>query len=102
MQQQISIVRADQGQIWLRNYYAVRFGVAAAWVVGAFTLARGMPNLAIVMLVAYPLWDALANFIDARSNGGLMKNRTQAINVGVSTLAALGVAVGAGAGMNAV
>jgi uncharacterized membrane protein HdeD (DUF308 family) len=101
MQQQVSIVRADQGQIWLRNYYAVRFAVAAVWVAGAFTLARGMPHLAIVMLVAYPLWDALANFIDARSNGGLMKNRTQAINVGVSTLAAIGVAAGAGQGMNA-
>ncbi len=101
MQQQVSIVRTDQGQTWLRNYYAVRFAAAAAWVAAAFTLARGMPHLAVVMLVAYPLWDALANFVDVRSNGGPVKNRTQAINVGVSTLAAIGVAAGATVGMNA-
>jgi hypothetical protein len=101
MQQQVSIVRADQGQTWLRNYYAVRFAVAAVWVAAAFTLARGMPRLAVVMLIAYPLWDALANFGDARSNGGLAHNRTQAINVGVSALAAGGVAAAATVGMNA-
>jgi uncharacterized membrane protein HdeD (DUF308 family) len=88
-------------QTWLRNYYAVRFAVAAAWVVAAFTLAKGMPHLAVAMLIAYPLWDALANFVDARSNGGLAKNGTQAVNIGVSTLAAIGVAVGANIGMNA-
>jgi uncharacterized membrane protein HdeD (DUF308 family) len=60
-----------------------------------------MPRLAVVMLVAYPLWDALANFVDARSNGGFSSNRTQAINVGVSILAAAGVAAGASVGMNA-
>src|ERR1700761_8359505 len=99
--QQVSNVRADQGQTWLRNYYAVRFAVAAAWVAAAFTLAKGMPKLAVVMLVAYPLWDALANYVDTRSNGGLANNRTQAVNVGVSILAAAGVAGGATIGMNA-
>ena len=60
-----------------------------------------MPRLAVAMLVAYPLWDALANFVDARSNGGLASNRTQAINVGCPPLAAVGVAAGATVGMNA-
>jgi len=101
MQQHVSNVRASQGQTWLRNYYAVRFAVAAVWVATAFTLAKGMPALAVVMLIAYPLWDALANLVDARSNGGLANNRTQAVNVGVSSLAALGVAAGAAIGMNA-
>lgn len=99
MQQHVSNIGA--GRVWLRNYYAVRFAVAAAWVAAAFTLAKGMPHLAVTMLVAYPLWDALANFIDARSNGGLARNSTQAINLGVSILAAVGVAVGAAIGMNA-
>ncbi len=40
------------GRTWLRDYYAVRFVVAAAWVVAAFTLAKGMPHLAVAMLVA--------------------------------------------------
>lgn len=95
------IAPASVGQTWLRNYYAVRFAVAAVWVLAAFTLARWMPHLAIAMLIAYPLWDALANLIDARSNGGLRKNKTQTINSAVSILAAIGVAAGAAAGMNA-
>lgn len=99
MEQKVSNTGA--GQTWLRNYYAVRFSVAAAWVAAAFTLARGMPRLAVAMLIAYPLWDALANFIDARSNGGVTKNATQAINLGVSILAAIGVAAAATSGMNA-
>jgi uncharacterized membrane protein HdeD (DUF308 family) len=101
MSQNISILRAGLGQTWLRNYYAIRFAVAAVWVATAFTLAKGMPHLAFVMLVAYPLWDAAANLVDARSNGGLANNRTQAINVGVSTLAAIGVGAGATISMNA-
>jgi uncharacterized membrane protein HdeD (DUF308 family) len=95
------IAPASVGQTWLRNYYAVRFAVAAVWVLAAFTLAKGVPHLAIAMLIAYPLWDALANLIDARSNGGLRKNKTQTINSAVSILAAIGVAAGAAAGMNA-
>lgn len=92
---------AAAGQTWLRNYYAVRFAVAAAWVGAAFTIARGMPLLAVTMLIAYPLWDALANLVDARRNGGLAANRTQAINVAVSTVAALSVAIASTNGMNA-
>jgi uncharacterized membrane protein HdeD (DUF308 family) len=99
MQQQVTNTRA--GQSWLRNYYAVRFAVAAVWVAAAFTLAKALPPLAVAMLIAYPLWDALANLADARGNGGLAKNRTQAINVAVSLVTALGVAAGAVVGMNA-
>jgi uncharacterized membrane protein HdeD (DUF308 family) len=101
MQQPVSNTRAGQGQTWLRNYYAVRFAVAAVWVAAALTVAKAAPPLATFMLIAYPLWDALANLVDARANGGLARNRTQAINVGVSTLTAIGVAAGAQAGMNA-
>ncbi len=101
MQRHIPTTRAGQGQTWLRNYYAVRFAVAAVWVAAAFTLAKALPPLAVAMLIAYPLWDALANLADARLNGGLAKNRTQAINVVVSILTAVGVAVGAVVGMNA-
>ncbi|HEY9235666.1 MAG TPA: DUF308 domain-containing protein [Phenylobacterium sp.] len=101
MQDKVSQTRMAQRRTWLRNYYAVRFMAAAVWVVVAFTLAKALPPLAVVMLIAYPLWDALANLADARLNGGLAKNRTQAINVVVSLLTAIGVAVGGVVGMNA-
>jgi hypothetical protein len=87
---------------WLKVYYSVRFAVSAAWVAVAFTLARDMPALAAVMLVAYPAWDALANLIDAGRNGGLGRNRTQLLNLIVSVLTAIAVAIALGKSMNAV
>jgi uncharacterized membrane protein HdeD (DUF308 family) len=74
----------------LRNYYLVRALVAAAWVAAAFTIGKAMP-LAGILLVAYPAWDAVANYADAARSGGLARNRTQAINVLVSALTALAV-----------
>ena len=87
---------------WLTRYYFTRFAVAAAWVALAFTVARNSIPLAAVMLIAYPAWDALANLADASANGGLARNRSQALNLAVSTLAAIGVAVALGMSMNAV
>ncbi|NIJ39515.1 uncharacterized membrane protein HdeD (DUF308 family) [Sphingopyxis panaciterrae] len=87
---------------WLKGYYFTRFAVSAAWVVLAFTVGKAMPALAAVMLIAYPLWDALANYADARRNGGLGANKTQMLNVVVSLLTAVAVAVALGRSMNAV
>lgn len=87
---------------WLKGYYFTRFAVSAAWVALAFTLGRSMPGLAAVMLVAYPLWDALANYIDARRSGGLGRNKPQALNFVVSVLTAVAVAIALGKSMNAV
>jgi uncharacterized membrane protein HdeD (DUF308 family) len=87
---------------WLKGYYFVRFAVSAAWVALAFTVARSAPALAAVMLVAYPAWDALANFLDASRSGGLAANKSQLLNVIVSTVTAIAVAIALGKSMNAV
>lgn len=100
--QTIDQPRIASSSAWLRNYYLVRFAVSAAWVVLAFTVARQAPPIAAVMLVAYPAWDALANFIDAERSGGLGRNRSQLLNVVVSGLTAIAVAIALGRGMNAV
>lgn len=41
-------------QDWLETYYYLRFAVSAIWVALAFTVAKAMPSLAAVMLVAIP------------------------------------------------
>lgn len=87
---------------WLKSYYYIRFGIAAAWVGLAFTAAKNMPQLAAIMLVAYPAWDAIANLIDAQRSGGLRRNRSQMLNVLVSSLTAVSVAIALGNSMNAV
>jgi len=87
---------------WLKSYYFTRFAVSAAWVLLAFTIAKTMPAVAAIMLVAYPAWDALANFVDARRTGGLNRNKTQMLNFVISIITTVAVAVALGKSMNAV
>lgn len=75
---------------WLRSYYFVRAVFSIAWVTAAI-LSGGHYALAIVLLVIYPAWDALANLVDARSNGGFKANPSQTLNVAVSTITTVAV-----------
>ena len=75
----------------LRNYYLTRGLVAAGWVAAAFTIGQRAPLAAAALLVAYPAWDAAANLFDAARSGGLARNRSQAINAVVSSIAALAI-----------
>ncbi|MCQ8279558.1 DUF308 domain-containing protein [Acetobacteraceae bacterium KSS8] len=86
----------------LRNYYLLRFAVSALWAAAVLTLGRQSDTATAILLIAYPAWDAAANFADALRNGGLSRNPTQATNVAVSTLATIAVAATLGHGMNAV
>jgi uncharacterized membrane protein HdeD (DUF308 family) len=77
----------------LRNYYLLRGLVSVAWVVAAFSIGRSAPLIGQLLLIAYPAWDAIANFADASRNGGLARNRTQALNVAVSVVTTIAVAI---------
>ncbi len=90
----------DQG--WLKFYYFLRFAVSTAWVVLTFTLGRTAPTLAGIMLIAYPAWDAAANYADAGRSGGLARNKSQMLNFIVSLITAVAVAVALRQSMNAV
>jgi hypothetical protein len=87
---------------WLKSYYFIRAGIALAWVAGAFTIGKAMPPIAAALLVAYPAWDAAANFVDAQRSGGLINNPSQSLNVVISAIAAIAVALTLGTSMNAV
>lgn len=93
---------AQSSNTWLKSYYYLRFAVSAAWVALAFTIAKNSPPLAAAMLVAYPAWDALANYIDAQRTGGLGRNKSQMLNFVVSIITAIAIAIALGHGMNAV
>ncbi|WP_192256051.1 DUF308 domain-containing protein [Mesorhizobium silamurunense] len=94
--------RTDSSNGWLKSYYYMRFAVSAAWVAVAVTVAKSIPPLAAVMLVAYPVWDALANYVDAQRTGGLGRNKSQLLNFVVSIVATIAVAIALGHSMNAV
>lgn len=85
---------------WLKTYYYLRFAVSAFWVALAFTVGKSVLPMAAVMLVAYPAWDAIANYLDANRSGGLAKNQTQMLNLLISIVAAVAVASTLGHGMH--
>jgi uncharacterized membrane protein HdeD (DUF308 family) len=87
---------------WLRSYYILRGAVSLVWVAAALTVGLKSPFAGGALLLIYPGWDALANVVDARQNGGLRRNPTQAFNTAVSSLTTVAVAVGLAASMNAV
>lgn len=78
---------------WLKHYYFVRTAFSTVWVVLAISVGQHSPGVAAALLVVYPAWDALANYIDMSRSGGLNGNRTQAVNVAISLTAAVAVTV---------
>jgi len=84
---------APSQQHWLKRYYYLRAGFSLLWDAAAFVMAPRHAAVATALLIVYPLWDALANFLDARASGGMASNRTQAINVAVSLVTTLAVLV---------
>ncbi|MEF2070334.1 DUF308 domain-containing protein [Consotaella aegiceratis] len=93
---------APSSPSWLRRYYFIRFGVSVAWVAAAFTIGKSAPPTAAILLVAYPAWDAIANYLDARRSGGLVRNKSQMLNLAVSILTTVAVALALAHGWGAV
>lgn len=96
------IDRVAPGSAWLKTYYFTRAAVSIVWIALAFLVGRVNPPIAAVLMVLYPLWDAFANFIDARKNGGLKANFSQAFNCVVSLVTAACIAYALGVGMKPV
>lgn len=89
---QIANPVTTRGAAWLTRYYAVRAAFSLTWVAVAFSLGKVLTPLGAMLLVGYPIWDALANFYDAKRNGGVKANPTQTFNAVVSTIVAVAVA----------
>lgn len=100
--QQHSVSSLIEPSSWLKRYYALRAAVALAWVAAAFAVGPTSPRLAAFLLVVYPAWDALANYLDARRSGGLSRNHTQALNVYVSGATSIAVMIALTVGPTAV
>ena len=93
---------SPQANQWLKPYYFSRAAFSAVWVLAALTIGKSMPGVAAALLLVYPAWDAVANFVDARRHGGLRRNLPQSLNMIASAVTAAGVAITLGISMNAV
>ncbi|MHB0767288.1 DUF308 domain-containing protein [Bradyrhizobium sp. 5.13L] len=85
---------------WLKQYYFLRAAFSVGWVIVAFAIAPTSAVIAATLLVAYPAWDAAANYLDALSSGGLNQNRTQSLNVVVSLATTIAVILALQVSMN--
>lgn len=87
---------------WLQSYYFTRAAVSIAWIALAVVVGKNAPSIGAILLVAYPAWDAFANYLDAKKTGGLSSNPSQALNLAVSGISAVAVATALRSSMNAV
>ena len=82
----------------LRRLYLVRFVFAAVWAVAVFASGSHLGPVTVALLVLYPLFDVAAAVVDARST----RAPALYVNIAVSLLAAVGVAVAGASGIPAV
>jgi uncharacterized membrane protein HdeD (DUF308 family) len=81
----------------LRRLYFARFGFAVVWAGVLALTASELGVAAGVLLVLYPLVDVAAAVVDARASGA----RELVLNIVISSLAALGLALAATSGIPA-
>lgn len=86
----------------LRRLYFVRFAFAIVWALVMLPLAKHLNPFTATLLVLYPLFDVAAAIVDARASRSTGSPALLYVNVAVSLIAAVGLAVASGSGIPAV
>jgi hypothetical protein len=90
----------------LRRLYFVRFGFALVWAVLLVVTASSIGPVSATLLVLYPVFDVAAAVVDVRSSRAGGSTGTSAaglyVNIAISALAAVGLAVALASGIPAV
>jgi uncharacterized membrane protein HdeD (DUF308 family) len=87
----------------LRKLYFLRFAFAAVWAALLFATGDALGPLSVTLLVIYPLFDVVCAVVDVRSahtNDGPVRGLY--VNIALSTLTGIGLAVAAASGIPAV
>jgi uncharacterized membrane protein HdeD (DUF308 family) len=80
----------------LRRIYVIRFAFAVVWAALIFVTSATIGPLTTVLLVLYPLVDAVAVIVQIRAEGGSRGSRpAEWINVALSVVAAIALGWGA-------
>jgi len=94
-----SVADTASGTKVLRNLYYVRFGFAIVWAILLMLIAKTINPGAIALIIIYPLFDVAAAVIDFRSSGSSRPKAPLYINMTLSLLTAIGLAVAVGSGI---
>jgi hypothetical protein len=73
-----------QGEQWLKHYYFTRAAFSVVWVALVFAFGQHATAIGAALLIVYPIWDALANYLDISRSGGMRQNLTQVFNVSLA------------------
>jgi hypothetical protein len=79
--------------------YLVRGLVAIAWAIGFAAVSGSLAAGTVVLLVIYPLIDAISLLIDLRARPRAPGRTLQVFNIAVSTLTAFGLAIAGNVGV---
>ncbi|WP_236792072.1 hypothetical protein [Amycolatopsis sp. GM8] len=86
----------------LRRLYFVRFGFAIVWAALLFLTKANLGPLGITLVIIYPLFDVAAAVVDSRSSRATGAARGLYVNIGISLLAAIGLAITSASSVSAV
>lgn len=86
----------------LRNLYYVRFGFAVVWAGLLIATASTLNPASIVLLLIYPLFDVTAAVTDFRTAGATRPRAPLYINMALSLLTAIGLALAVTSGIPSV
>ncbi|MEU7875207.1 hypothetical protein [Dactylosporangium sp. NPDC049140] len=86
----------------LRRLYFVRFAFAIVWALVMIPLSKDLNPLTATLLVLYPLFDVAAAIVDARASRATGSPTLLYVNIAISLLAAVGLAVAGASGIPAV
>jgi uncharacterized membrane protein HdeD (DUF308 family) len=98
----VSAERAPAMALTLRNLYFVRFGFAIVWAALVFVTGHTLGPASITLLVLYPLFDVAAAIVDHRASKGSRSSALLYVNMALSVLAAIGLAIAVTSGLPAV
>lgn len=98
----VTSVSASSVATSLRKLYFFRFGFAVVWAVLVFALGSSLSPVTVALLVLYPLFDVAAAAIDLRSSRAAGSSTLLYVNMALSLLTAIGLAIAATSGTPAV
>lgn len=96
-----TLLSAKAQNQWLHSYYYIRAAGSLVWITLAVLIGKNNPATGAVLLVLYPAWDAIANYLDASRSGGLSVTPPQKFNFIVSLLVAAAIIWALSISMNA-
>ncbi|GAA4931362.1 uncharacterized membrane protein HdeD (DUF308 family) [Nonomuraea thailandensis] len=86
----------------LRNLYVVRFGFALVWAILLVLTGPGSGPVSVALLVIYPLFDVAAAITDLRVSKTARPAAALYVNLALSLLTAIGLAIAGASGVAAV